>query len=389
MRIVQVVPNFPPYVTGDGVHVHNISKELVKRDHDVTVLTICPTRLDDKETEIPARETMDGINVLRFPSFCKNPYFLFAPRLIAFLLKENYDLVHCHRYFSLSSFPSALIAKLRKKPFIFTAHSPTMARRWNIILGMLKKTYDFTFGYLLFRMADKLIALTPDNVIDYIRKRAGPQKIRVIPNGIDLDKFTNLPDPSAFKKKYGISGKVVLFVGRLAEYKGVQYLIQMSPLILRQIPGTKFVIVGPDSGYRCQLELLAKKPGVSDSIVFTGQLNENELLEAYVGADVFAFTSRHEGFGIVLLEAMACGRPVIAWRRSAMQHIIKDGETGMLVTFLDLASFAEKVCLLLSNSQLASFLGNRGRQLVRMRYSLKSVVDKLESTYEEAIVNIQ
>jgi glycosyltransferase involved in cell wall biosynthesis len=389
MRIVQVVPNFPPYIAGDGVHVHNISKELVKRGHDITVLTISSIKLGVKETEILERETVNGINVRRFRSFYKNWYFLFSPKLIAFLRKENYDLVHCHRYFSLSSFPSGLVAKLRKKPFVFTAHSPTMARSKSTPLAVLKKIYDSTFGYLLFRMADKLIALTPDNVTDYIRMGADPRKIRVIPNGIDLDKFTDLPNPSAFKKKYGIHGKVVLFVGRLAEHKGVQYLIQIVPQILREIPETKFVIVGPDSGYRCQLELLAKTLGVSDSVVFTGQLNENDLLEAYVGADVFALTSRHEGFSIVLLEAMACSKPVIAWRRSAMRYVITDGETGMLVTPWNLVSFAEKIYVLLSNTKLASFLGNKGRRLVRMRYSLKSVVDRLESTYEEAVANIQ
>jgi glycosyltransferase involved in cell wall biosynthesis len=385
MRIVQVVPNFPPYIAGDGVHVYNISKELVKRGHDVTVLTISSTRLGVKETEILERETVNGVNVQRFPSFYKNWYFLFSPKLIAFLRKENYDLVHCHKYFSLSSFPSGLVVKLRKKPFVFTAHSPTMARYKSTPLATLKRIYDSTFGYHLFRMADKLIALTPDNVTDYIRMGADPRKIRVVPNGIDLDKFTNLPNPSAFKKKHDIHGKVVLFVGRLAEHKGVQYLLYAMPKILEDFPNAKCVIIGPDYGYIKKLIKIAEKLKISESIIFTGQISDEDLLKAYSAADVFVLPSRHEGFSIVLLEAMACRKPVITWRTSAMQYVVKDGETGFLVNPWQLAALTEAIRSLLSNKKLANVMGENGRKLVESEFTWKKVVDILEAVYEEVL----
>jgi len=401
VKILQVVDDFPPSIAGDGIHVHQISKELVKRGHQVTVLTVdqrngnnflVDTKRNPSASALRAKiampnkyEIIDGIRVKRFRTLFQVSYFSFPPKLFTTLLQEDFDVVHIHRYFSLLSYPAMLMSKLRGKPVVFTPHSATIRERKNMLMMSIKKVFDCTWGQSLVKSPDILVALTQDNVKDYLELGAEPGKIRVIPNGISLEKFKYLPNSSKFKEKYGITGEVVLFVGRLVKYKGVQYLLQIAPKILEKAPKTMLIIVGPDFGYKNQLLKLVKTLGLQRSVVFTGAISDYELLEAYSAADVFAFPSIHEGFGLVLLDAMGFKRPIVTWRTSAMQYVVADGVSGILVNPWNLADFAESIIILLSNKRLATDMGENGRKIVEARFEWKVVIDALEAMYEELI----
>jgi glycosyltransferase involved in cell wall biosynthesis len=276
------------------------------------------------------------------------------------------------------------ISKLKGKPIIFTPHSATIREQKKVLTMLVKKTFDCTWGRYLIRSPNILIALTQDNIKDYLKLGAEANKIRLIPNGIDMGRFRQLPDPLKFMKKYGITGEVVLFVGRLVKYKGIHYLLQIAPKILEKFPETKFIIVGPDYGYKNELLKLVKTLGLRKSVVFTGAISDNELLEAYTAADVLAFPSIHEGFGLVLLEAMACRKPIVTWKTSAMQYILEDRKSGILVNPWNLEDFAESIISLLSNKKLAKDMGEKGRRTVEEKFEWEPVIDMLEATYREA-----
>ena len=397
MKILQVVDDFPPCIAGDGIHVHQISKKLAKRGHDVTVLTTVKSvsssyvyteknrsaQTQEANMISPGeQERTGGVRVKRFRRLFQVSYFSFSFKLCTAILKGDFDLIHIHRYFSLQSYPAMFISKLKGKPIIFTPHSATTREQKSILATLLKKTFDCTFGRYLIRSPNILIALTQDNIRDYLELGAKADRIRLVPNGIDLRKFRHLPDPSKFEKKHEITGEVVLFVGRLVKYKGVHYLLQIAPKILEEFPKTKFVIVGPDYGYKNELLKLVKTLGLQKSVVFTGAISDSELLEAYAAADVLAFPSIHEGFGLVLLEAMACRKPIVTWKTSAMQYIVEDQKTGILVNPWNLEDFARSIISLLSNKKLAKDMGEKGRKTVEGKFEWKSVVDTLEAEYK-------
>lgn len=400
MKILQVVDDFPPCIAGDGIHVHQISKELAKRGHDVTVFTTVQSInssyvYTEKNRSVQAQEAnmitpseqerTDGVRVKRFRPLFRASYFSFSSQLCTAILKGDFDLVHIHRYFSLHSCPAMLMSKLKGRPIIFTPHSATIREQKGILATLIKKTFDCTCGRYLIRSPNILIALTQDNIRDYLELGAEADKIRLVPNGIDLGKFRHLPDSSRFEKKYEITGEVVLFVGRLVKYKGVHYLLQIAPKILEEFPKTKFVIVGPDYGYKNELLKLVTTLGLQKSVVFTGAISDSELLEAYAAANVLAFPSIHEGFGLVLLEAMACRKPIVTWKTSAMQYIVEDQESGILVNPWNLEDFAQSIISLLSNKKLARDMGEKGKKTVEGKFEWKSVVDALEEAYQEAI----
>ncbi len=400
-KILQVVDDFPPSIAGDGIHVHNISKELVKRGHQVTVLTsvintnsaiippseiVSTRKLDQRALISSGNEVVNGIRVRRFRPLFRAFYSSLPPGLFSALYVENFDVIHLHRYFTLLTYPAMLIAKLKGKPIVFTPHAATIREKKSPLQTLIKKVFDCTCGRSLIRSPDTLIALTLDNLNDYLELGAEASKIRVIPNGIGLERFDHLPDPTMFKQRYGINGQIVLAVGRLVKYKGIQYLLEIAPNILQKASQTKFVIVGPDFGYKNQLMNIVKTLHLEKSVIFTGTISDHELLEAYAAADVFAFPSVHEGFGLVLLDAMACRKPIIAWKTSAMQHVVAD-QAGVLVNPWNLQEFADSIIGLLSDKKLANEMGEKGRRTVEAKYEWKSVIDALEAVYKELLID--
>lgn len=402
VKILQVVDDFPPSIAGDGIHVHHISKELARRGHKVTVLTADLHEMNTTNVQAPRIRAVqvldvktmlsekhgvtDGITVKRFRPLFRAFYSSFPPALFSALMKEDFDVIHIHRYFTLLSYPAMLTTKLKGKPWVFTPHSATIREKKGLLQTAVKKMFDCSCGRSLIRSPNILVALTQDNMKDYIELGAEASKIRVIPNGVSLEEFKNLPDPTHFKEKYRIAGQVVLSVGRLVKYKGIQYLLRIAPRILEEAPQTKFVIVGPDFGYKNQLVDLVNALGLQKSVVFTGVISDYELLEAYSAADVFAFPSIHEGFGLVLLDAMACRKPIVTWKTSAMQYVVTD-QAGFLIQPWNLEDFAQSIITLLSNKELAADMGAVGRKIVEERFNWKVVIDALESVYEELMGN--
>ncbi len=402
MRILQVVDDYPPCIAGDGIHVYEISNELAKLGHDVTVFTNAhsigsPYLYREKNHPVPLQHAnmfepggqrrTDLVKVRHFHPLFRASYFSFSAQLCKAVLEENFDIIHIHRYFSLQSSPTMFASKLKRTPVFFTPHSATTREQKGVLATIVKGTFDCTFGRYLIRSPDILIALTQDNIRDFLGLGARADGIKLVPDGIDLEKFTQLPSPDAFKNRFDITGDIVLFVGRLVKYKGVQYLLRIAPRILREFPRTKFVIVGPDFGYGNELLKLVSTYSLQESVIFTGAISESELLEAYSAADVLAFPSIHEGFGLVLLEAMACGKPAVTWKTSAMQYVIEDRKSGFLVDPWNLDDFARSIILLISDKTLAGKMGESGRKAVEEKFEWKSVVKKLEATYREAIAS--
>lgn len=330
MRIVHVAIRFPPAEGGGEQVVYNLAKEQVKIGHEVYVITTNLMKEVPREVDktLPKKEVMNGINVIRMKTYPTGlPVWGYGSVFFGLkkLLNElGPDIVHTHSY---GYFHSDLLARRRKKSgwkLVMTSHGFTPGRGF---FRHIKKLYDKTVGKRTVKNLDAGIAISKED--KKIFESLGTKNVYVIPNCIELSKFEKLPEKNSFKKKYNVNGKMILNVSRLSKIKGHAFLIEAFSRIVKEFPYTTLVIVGEDWGELMHLKKLVKRFNLDDRVVFTGKIPEKDLLGAYSSADVFGLCSIEEPFGIVLLEAMACGIPIVSTNRGGPPEVL--GECGVLV----------------------------------------------------------
>jgi L-malate glycosyltransferase len=225
---------------------------------------------------------------------------------------------------------------------------------------------------------------TASSVRNYLGISQG--KITVVRNGIETSQLEK-GDPAGFRREYpGVGEDMVLFVGRLERPKGLNYLIPAFARASKVSPRATLVIVGRGKEeYVDELKRLAKQGGVDDKVIFTGRLPQPLLPGAYAASRVLVLPSLMEGFGISLLESMAAGRPCIATRVGAIPELVVDGETGIIVDPADPAELGGAITKILSDRELSSRMGGRGREIVNQDFTLEIMVKKTEEVYRKVL----
>ena len=211
-----------------------------------------------------------------------------------------------------------------------------------------------------------------------------PAKAVEIPNAVDLDKFKQAVDVPTTRRKWGVEdgGKLIAAVGRLTAQKGFDNLIRAYPQVKKAVPSSRLLVVG--EGYmRSELEALAWQLHVGDSTTFAGFIDDVELVRVLKSSDVVAVPSRFEPFGIIALEAMAAGAPVVVSKVGGLAEIVEDSVDGLEVDPESPGSIAEAAVRILSDQGLASRLAEKGREKAK-RYSWESAAAKTLNTYEAA-----
>ncbi|MGZ4865043.1 MAG: glycosyltransferase family 4 protein [Halobacteriota archaeon] len=338
MKILQVVERFYPRAGGAELHVFYISRELAKLGHDVTVVTSSSVAQQDVPglsnkgltlrnslPDLPRYEVnADGVKIYRFRPRLALYTLYVVPGLIRYLFEhlQEYDIVHVHQYVHAEPSLVAIASKLKKTPFVLTAHD--MISSYGGFREMVKKCADAAFGRVVLRSAAALIALTPINREQYLQLGAPKARITIVPNGITPEEFSYLKTSSQLLHDIDNPAHLVLFVGRLVSYKGPQFLIQAIADILEEYPSTKFVFIGQDDGYGVELVRLTVNEGVSDRCIFAGQISDEKLKEFYATADVFVLPSSCEAFGIAALESVAAGTPVVLADLGGLSYILSE-----------------------------------------------------------------
>ena len=309
MKIAHICPRYSPDIGGVETHVKEISERLVNAGHDVEVITTDPTGKLNKE------DMINGVKVTRFRSFAPGNAYYFSPQIYFYLRKHNYDVIHVHSYHALPALFAAL--GIHKGKFIFTPHYHRSGH--TAFRDLLHKPYRF-LGKIIFSRADSVICVS-----EYEKRLVESDfnvegKIVKIPNGINLQEFENVrrQKKNSAEKKIQ-KEKTLLYVGRLEEYKGVQYIIQLLPGL--QEFRLKVVGKGP---YEAELRNIANNLGVAQKVEWLKDLSREELLECYVDADVFLMLSSHEAYGITVAEALASGTPCVVAKGSALYEFIDE-----------------------------------------------------------------
>ena len=217
---------------------------------------------------------------------------------------------------------------------------------------------------------------------------AAPDKVTVIPLGVDLERFQP-QDKDAAREKLGLDAqRIVLFVGRIEPLKGVDILINATAMLDSDVDCSVLIVGGDEvsDGQLAQLRDLSREQGVENRVAFVGAVDRDKLPLYYNAADVCVVPSHYESFGLVAVEAMASGVPVVASRVGGLTGTIKDGETGYLVPWLCPEPFAERIELLLDNEPLRRNLGESAREAMSM-YRWENVSDRILEVYEELTGN--
>lgn len=314
-------------------------------------------------------------------------HYVFVPALLWNSLKENVDVVHAHSYGYFHVNIAFLLKRLKGVPFVFTPH---FHPEWSMWGGtrrrMLRRIYDKIFAPTVFESADRIIGVSLAEMALMNGNRFYEGKTAIIPNGISPEDFEPLPDGQLFRERYGLSGRVVLFVGRLATNKGLMTLVDSIPSVLEELKETKFVLVGQDQGMKNKLLDRARSLGVYDALTITGHVEDPRLFRsAFSSCDVFVLPSEYEAFGIVLLEAMMCEKPCIATAVGGTSEVIVPNETGLLIEYGRADDLAEAIVEILSSPQKAREMGREGRKRVLRKFTWEKIAAEIEEVYEDLV----
>jgi glycosyltransferase involved in cell wall biosynthesis len=303
-----------------------------------------------------------------------------VPSLFWRLLQEKKpDVIHTHQYPVFFSDISASVSRLKGIPLLLHVHVVSDAK--SPLSGFISDMYYSSLGLSTLRAADTVVVPSLAYKAKLLQMHVNPNKIHLIPYGIDTKKFKNISG-EPFRARFNCkNAKIILTVGRLNYQKGFQYLIKAMPDVLRQIPTAKLLIVGEGEllGY---LKQLASSLGISQSVIFTGALGSADIPEAYAAADVFVLPSLFESFGIVLIEAQAAGKPVIATRAGGVPEALVKGETGFLVESNIPKLLEASIIRVLQDGDLAAEMGKNGVKFAE-RFDIHSLVSNVIDSYKK------
>lgn len=305
----------------------------------------------------------------------KNPLITFYYFFKIWPQVKKVDFIHCFMDYPFS-FLAALLAWASKKPLFLTAHGTYSLVPFN-------SWPDKFFHQFALKRAKKIFCIS-QYTQDQLRLRLPLTNTTVINNGINFNKF-NVPFEGEKTSQY----KIILGVGLIKARKGYHISIPAMAKIKERYPNFVYYIVGQrtSQNYFASLQNLVRKLSLQKNVVFKEKISDEELLGLYQKADVFVLTpvntkDNFEGFGLVYLEAGACGRPVVGTFGCGAQEAIEDGVTGILVPQNDVKKTAQAVVALLGNTELAQKMGQAGIEKARaMDWSL--IVKKYEETYEQ------
>ena len=387
MKIAQVNSYFYPFMIGGAEwYVYNMSKELVKAGHQVTVFTA--DRYGGEK--VPSEEVVEGIRVRRIPLKVDLSYRMkIWDGLSGALEGESFDIIHTYDYaqqHTLDALNAARMGGVGSALTVFDVHS-SIPRGWFKRIPM--NYLDGYFARRAFPLATRILVRAPDLVKGLPEIGRFESKVRITPSGVRPESFETY-DGQGFRRKFGIDGSpMVLFLGRLNPLKGPQFIIEAAPRLAEEFPGITFVFVGPDqSGFKERLQARAAELGVSSRIHLTGMISDfREKMEAYSACDLFCLPTSYEGTSQSIFEAMTQGKPIVATRTGGIPFQIEDGTNGYLVEYGDVKGLAEAMAHALRDPSNSKELGARARAKVA-DFQYPSLAAGLQAIYEEIVKTV-
>jgi len=375
MRIGMVTSlPFPPR-EGMGFYIWNLSRYLTKQGHTVHIIT----RGGVKRMQ---HECVDGIHIWRptfFPVYPMHAHLhgLFVDRLVR-QLEHEIDIFHLH---------TPLVTNLKtKRPVLVTVHTPMKADTGSIpvtnmleLLIRMQAPVSYRVEQNVFSQA-KTITAVAHSVADELAVYAiDPQSVQVLGNGVDTETFYPTPVKKTVYTPY------FLTVGRLAPRKGLRDLLHCAAIAAKTFPNYRFLIAG-EGPLRGEIERDIQRMNLSKQVKLLGHIEDRaHLIDLYRGAVAYVHTAHYEGLPTALIEAMACGRPVVTTAVSGALDVIAHGENGLLVPAHAPEAMAEAVVQIISQPSFATSLGKFAHKTIENRYSWHVISRNYVACYESLL----
>ncbi|MFL2943845.1 MAG: glycosyltransferase family 4 protein [Candidatus Poseidoniales archaeon] len=371
MHILQVTPYFFPHFGGVESHVLGLSENLIKMGHDVEVVT-------SRYSRMPETETLNGIRITRLPQWINMYNTPIVTSIRQFVRRTHADIIHIHSPPPFTERFAAKGAKEAGKPFVVTHHCDLELK--GIFGNTAVNFYQNFLGKFPLEEANRVISTTESYATT--SRTLWDTDVTVIPNAVDIKRFNLENKGELIRDKYSIGNDpLALFVGRLVPHKGIGILIRS----LTHTPNGKLMIVG-DGPYKKWLMNLVKKMDLKERVIFVGPVDDYWLPSYYSATDVVILpsTSRLEAFGIVGLEGMASGKPLILSDIPGVRDVISEKE-GYIVEPLDPNAIAEALEKIWSAPEMAREMGKRGRERVEALFSWEKVSKDVEEVFNEIL----
>ncbi|MGD0994535.1 MAG: glycosyltransferase family 4 protein [Candidatus Bathyarchaeia archaeon] len=394
-RVCFVSPEYWPLSGGTGAYVYYLSNELIKNGYKIYVVTGSDQTLDIKVNE------QLKVFFLKIPKAPVIKSFMLAAssyrKLNSVRERVNVDITHAN----LPLTPNFAVPPNFGKTLVCTVHS-TWKGEAQAIRGEpysrlnANEKFMVSFNWFLrifeekmLERANKIIAVshfTKRELLEYYK--VPEKKIRVIHNGVDVNKFKPAKDKRKIKEELGFKGDdlAIVSVGRLYARKGLFTLIESMPAVVKRFKNAKFIISGKgQSDEMRKLVNYADRIGVKGSIIFTGYYPDKKLPKLYQAADVFAFSTFYEHHPFAVLEALSTGLPVVTTRVGGIPETIESGKNGFLVEPFNPKQFADRILYLLEHPAEASEMGSLARKTILERFDWRIVVKDVLKVYDEAL----
>ena len=383
---------------GMNVYVRELSAHLARLGHQVDIFT--------RGTQMGVKTLGDGARLISLPAGPQReleksvlPAYIpeFVDGILGFSNEQNakYDLIHAHYW--MSGLAGAQLKAVWSVPMVLMFHTLGLVKNRITMLGERESDERIRGERRALAAADQVVAATPAEQADLQWLYEVPtQRICVIPPGVDLDHFHPMVKSAArLALGYPPDEALVLFVGRIEALKGIDTLIRATHLLMGNNLGGKIFRVhivggGVDEGLEslgselARLRNLARELGVQDQVEFLGSRRQAELPAYYGAADVVVMPSYSESFGMVALEAMACGRPVVASRVGGLAYLVQDGISGFHVQEGNPEELAGRLAVLLGDERLLAQIGAAARQEAE-GYAWEQTAKEIEKLFSPLI----
>lgn len=397
MRIAIVSREYPPDSAWGGVAIvyHNLAPALSRQGHEVHVICQAVGKPGDYVDEGVIVHRV-GTNPKRYSALGRINFTIHAWLKLRKIIKDYSIEVVETPYWSAEGF---LYSLHKQTPLVVAIQSSARdAIRTKTFSGMREllglKTISLLADFTAKR-ADRIIANSQATYSEIIKKvHINPKMVDLVHYSIDIHRFKFVKSDIREKLQIPIDAPIALFIGRLEARKGVHILCQATPDIVQSMPSARFILVGrntnsaPDGGsFRRYIAEKAKDQGFTENLMFIDFLPEDKLIQLYSASDVFIFPSLHESFGLPVIEAMACGKPVVATCTGIAPELELLGLRGLKVVPVgDAQKLADAVIAMLSlTEEDKKQIAKQNRGLVEQNFSISVWVDKMLKAYNEAL----
>lgn len=374
MKVAYVTHFAFPDAVGDPFNSLELAKRMARKGHRSVIIT-----WNKRNPSLNMVENIDGVELWRLAgvNFKLNNHiteYPFALGMTDALRHIKPDIIHAESHLFLTTVQAVRKARRIGLPSVVTVHGVFADR--GVALNFAQYIYLRTLGLEVFRGTDRVICLTRGDAEEIARYGCPLDKIRLVPNAVDTERY---------KPRKEWEDDLVVWVGRFVPEKGLEYLVEAAKIVADEFRDVRFLLVGYGPLKAKIMKMIYDRGLLGRFVRFTGPLNRDEVAKVLGKAAVFVFPSLKEGLPRSVLEAMACGKPVIGSDISGIGDVVTHGQNGLLIPSRNPKALANAVLTLLNDKNLTRRLGQNARRLMAEKYSWNVITDKIEKVYYETI----